>query len=128
MEHSMHQGEETHTHDQQKRSTRILSGTQAIRLIEQITGVRISKSTLWRWHLAGRITGTKIGRRFFTTEESVEAMLRNDALLAQPDHGSPGAQARDRLLLRGNPRRANTTPESIDRTSTCQAHKSRRRP
>ena len=122
----MKHGHETEKHAEKQRVPRILSGTQAIRLIEQITGVRISKSTLWRWHLVGRLTGTRIGKRFFTTEESVEAMLRDDASIAPRGLEDRGAQAAERIVRFSTHSRRNPKPESINQGAACRARRSPR--
>jgi len=48
------------------------------RCVQRITGYRPSRSTLWRWHLKGRLKTTRVGGRLFSTESAILEMLAQD--------------------------------------------------
>lgn len=57
---------------------RALGMSQIAALIEELTGHRPSRSTLWRWHLKGRLASRRIGGRLYATEAAIRAMLAAD--------------------------------------------------
>lgn len=63
---------------QQKDAERSLSASEIATLLKFITGHRPSRSTLWRWHLTGRLETRRIGGRIYATESAVRRMLERD--------------------------------------------------
>jgi glutathione S-transferase len=57
--------------------------------IEAHTGHKPGRSTLWRWHLTGRLAARRIGGRLFTTESAIREMLAADE---QRNRGSANAR------------------------------------
>ena len=76
---------------------RNLTAGQAIRAIQRIAGISVSRSTLWRWHIEGRLRGVRVGRRLFTTESGIRAMLREDSASNRAGTGERGAASALRL-------------------------------
>jgi hypothetical protein len=50
------------------------------RCVQRITGFRPSRSTLWRWHLKGRLKTIRVGGRLFATETAIREMLAQDEM------------------------------------------------
>jgi predicted DNA-binding transcriptional regulator AlpA len=75
----------------------LLTTSQAIRLIANLTGCNVSRSTVWRWHLTGRLPATRIGGRLFAAETSIRAMLERDKRSSVTDSALRGQEAADRL-------------------------------
>lgn len=51
----------------------------AVGPIEELTGVRVHRSCVWRWFLSGRLKGYRVGGRAFVTRKAIEEMLQADA-------------------------------------------------
>jgi predicted DNA-binding transcriptional regulator AlpA len=75
----------------------LLTTSQAIRLIAKLTSCRVSRSTIWRWHLSGRLPATRVGGRLFAAESSIRAMLERDKRSSVTDSALRGQKAADRL-------------------------------
>ena len=56
----------------------LLGMREIARFILAETGHKPSRSTLWRWHLTGRLQARRIGGRLYATETAVRAMLAAD--------------------------------------------------
>jgi hypothetical protein len=80
-------------------SERRLTAGQAIRAIQRIGGISISRSTLWRWHMDGRLGGIRVGRRLFTTEMNIRALLEKDQLISATTVAERGTAAAERLRI-----------------------------
>ncbi|MFO0963226.1 MAG: helix-turn-helix domain-containing protein [Phycisphaerales bacterium] len=63
----------------------------AARRIHELTGYKPGRSTLWRWHLSGRLPARRLGGRLYFTESAIRAMLEADALC---NRGTADARAR----------------------------------
>ena len=74
-----------------------LTAGQAIRAIRRIAGISVSRSTLWRWHMEGRLRSVRVGRRLFTTERDIRLMLREDSAGNRAGTGDRGAASALRL-------------------------------
>lgn len=85
-----------HSHASQGSERRLTAG-QAIRAIQWIAGISVSRSTLWRWHMEGRLRCVKMGRRLFTTERDIRAMLEEDSASNRAGTGERGAASALRL-------------------------------
>lgn len=80
------------THSTQPDTTEPLLGMGAIaRRIHALTGHKPGRSTLWRWHLSGRLEARRVGGRLYATESAIRAMLEADALC---NRGTADARAR----------------------------------
>jgi hypothetical protein len=53
--------------------------------IHELMGHKPSRSTLWRWHLTGRLDAKRIGSRLYATETAIRAMLAADE---EKNHGT----------------------------------------
>jgi hypothetical protein len=74
--------------------TEPLLGASAItHRVHELTGFRPSRSTLWRWHLTGRLETRRIGGRLYATESAVRRMLAADEQRNRGGAGSRGAAA-----------------------------------
>lgn len=78
-------------------ATKPMSAGQAINLIRRIAGVKISRSTLWRWRQEGRLRGVRIGKRLFTTEQWIRDMLQADRETNRSEAAQRGLAAAERL-------------------------------
>lgn len=67
------------------------------RCVQRITGYRPSRSTLWRWHLKGRLKTTRVGGRLFATEAAIHDMLTRDEMRNLGSCGTRAAAAVARL-------------------------------
>lgn len=67
------------------------------RFIERHTGHKPSRSTLWRWHLSGRMSARRVGGRLFATQSAILEMLAADEQRNRGSAGSRGAAAASRL-------------------------------
>ena len=56
-----------------------------------------SRSTLWRWHLTGRLDAKRIGSRLYATETAIRAMLAADEAKNHGTVNSRGQAAAARL-------------------------------
>ena len=75
-----------------------LLGASAIaHRVRELTGHRPSRSTLWRWHLTGRLETRRIGGRLYATESAVHRMLAADEQRNRGSAGSRGTAAASRL-------------------------------
>ncbi len=79
---------------------RLLTTSEAIRLIATLTGCNVSRSTIWRWHLTGRLPATRIGGRLFAAETSIRSMLERDKRSSVIDSARRGQDAADRLRVK----------------------------
>lgn len=78
---------------------RSLGLSEAARRIEQLTGFRPSRSTLWRWHLSGRLPSRRVGRRLLTTDRDIHRMLAEDEGKNRGSTQARGNEAGARLRL-----------------------------
>lgn len=67
------------------------------RLVYQLTGHKPGRSTVWRWHLTGRLEARRIGGRLYSTETMVSAMLAADEQRNRGSVNSRGEAAAARL-------------------------------
>jgi len=79
---------------------RVLGMSQIASRIEALTGHRPSRSTLWRWHLKGRLLSRRIGGRLYATETAIRAMLDADERRNRGSVGPRGEAAAARLMAR----------------------------
>jgi hypothetical protein len=70
------------------------------RCVQRITGYRPSRSTLWRWHLKGRLKTIRIGGRLLATESAIREMLAQDEMRNQGSSDSRAAAAVARMEQR----------------------------
>jgi hypothetical protein len=63
----------------------------------ELTGHKPGRSTLWRWHLSGRLTARRIGGRLYATESAIRAMLAADDQRNRGTIGERGRAAAARL-------------------------------
>ena len=81
-----------------QRNTEQMLGMGAIaRLVYQLTGHKPGRSTVWRWHLTGRLQARRIGGRLYSTETMVSAMLAADEQRNRGSVNSRGQAAAARL-------------------------------
>lgn len=59
---------------------KVMGMEQASKRIEELTGYKPSRSTLWRWIQAGRIQTRRIGTRYYTSESWII-----ESLFKRPD-------------------------------------------
>ena len=52
---------------------------QAVAFLEEQTGTRVHRATLWRWILTKRLASYRVGGKVRTTKRAVLAMLEADA-------------------------------------------------
>jgi hypothetical protein len=90
---------------------RSLSAGEIATLVKLITGHRPSRSTLWRWHLTGRLETRRIGGRLYATESAVRRMLAADEERNRGSAGARGTAAAARLsaAIKANARREATS-------------------
>jgi hypothetical protein len=55
-----------------------LTPQRAIALIHELSGVSISRQSLFRWMIQGRLPSTRVGSRLYTNEAAIRAMLAAD--------------------------------------------------
>ena len=67
------------------------------RLVYRLTGHKPGRSTVWRWHLTGRLQARRIGGRLYSTETMVSAMLAADEQRNRGSVNSRGQAAAARL-------------------------------
>ena len=67
------------------------------RRIYELTGHKPGRSTLWRWHLSGRLDATRIGGRLYATESAIRAMLAADEKRNRGSANTRGEAAAARL-------------------------------
>jgi predicted DNA-binding transcriptional regulator AlpA len=79
----------------------LLTTSQAIRLIANLTGCRVSRSTIWRWYFSGRLPATRVGGRLFASERQVREMLAQDSAMQRPTTAARGIAAANRLAMPG---------------------------
>ena len=65
--------------------------------IHELMGHKPSRSTLWRWHLTGRLDAKRIGGRLYATETAIRAMLAADEAKNHGTVNSRGQAAAARL-------------------------------
>ena len=65
--------------------------------ILEVPGHRPGRSTLWRWHLIGRLDAKRIGSRLYATETAIRAMLAADEAKNHGTVNSRGQAAAARL-------------------------------
>ena len=65
--------------------------------IYELMGHKPSRSTLWRWHLTGRLDAKRIGSRLYATETAIRAMLATDEAKNHGTVNSRGQAAAARL-------------------------------
>lgn len=75
--------------------------------IEKHTGHKPGRSTLWRWHLTGRLESRRIGGRLYATEGAIRRMLEADELRNRGSANARGEAAAKRIekLAAAMPRR-----------------------
>ena len=85
-------------HDKQTGNAEQLLGMAAIASrIHELMGHKPSRSTLWRWHLTGRLDAKRIGGRLYATETAIRAMLAADEAKNHGTVNSRGQAAAARL-------------------------------
>ena len=85
-------------HDKQTGNAEQLLGMAAIASrIHELMGHKPSRSTLWRWHLTGRLDAKRIGSRLYATETAIRAMLATDEAKNHGTVNSRGQAAAARL-------------------------------
>lgn len=67
------------------------------RRIYELTGHKPGRSTLWRWHLTGRLESRRIGGRLYATESAIRAMLTADEQRNRGSSNTRGEAAAARL-------------------------------
>jgi hypothetical protein len=85
---------------------RSLSAGEIATLVKLITGHRPSRSTLWRWHLTGRLETRRIGGRLYASESAIRRMLAADEQRNRGSAGTRGAAAAARHESRLSGRRS----------------------
>jgi hypothetical protein len=75
----------------------LLSSAYVRRRCYELSGYKPSPSTLWRWHLSGRLETTRIGGRLYATESAIRRMLERDAMRNRGTAGARGLAAAERL-------------------------------
>ena len=65
--------------------------------IHELMGHKPSRSTLWRWHLTGRLDAKRIGSRLYATETAIRAMLAADEAQNRGSVNERGQAAAARL-------------------------------
>ena len=84
-----------------------LLGASAItHRVHELTGHRPSRSTLWRWHLTGRLETRRIGGRLYASESAIRRMLAADEQRNRGSAGTRGAAAAARHESRLSGRRS----------------------
>ena len=76
---------------------KVFGMAQAAIRIQELTGFKPSRSTLWRWHLTGRLDAKRIGSRLYATETAIRAMLAADEAKNRGTVNSRGQAAAARL-------------------------------
>ena len=76
---------------------RALGMGEVAALIQSITGRKPSRSTIWRWHLSGRLVSRRIGGRLYATEQAVRHMLAADELRNAGSSKARGDAAKSRI-------------------------------
>ena len=59
---------------------KVFGMAQAAIRIQELTGFKPSRSTLWRWVEAGRIQTRRIGTRYYTSETWISECIACDQL------------------------------------------------
>lgn len=73
-------------------------GMKAIaQTIHALTGHKPGRSTLWRWHLSGRLASRRIGGRLYSTERAIREMLAADECRNRGSTNARGEAAAARL-------------------------------
>ena len=67
------------------------------RLVSRITGHEPSRSSVWRWHLSGRLETTRIGGRLYATESAIRRMLAADEQRNRGSSATRGIAAAARI-------------------------------
>jgi hypothetical protein len=83
--------------NEQKHAERLLSTGEITRLVCLITGHTPSRSSLWRWHLSGRLETTRIGGRLYATESAIRRMLAADEQRNRGSSATRGIAAAARI-------------------------------
>lgn len=65
--------------------------------IEKHTGHKPGRSTLWRWHLTGRLESRRIGGRLYATEGAIRRMIEADELRNRGSANARGDAAAKRI-------------------------------
>lgn len=75
--------------------------------IERHTGHKPGRSTVWRWHLTGRLESRRIGGRLYATESAIRRMLAADEQRNRGSANARGQAAAERIetLATSMPRR-----------------------
>ena len=86
---------------------RVLGMSAIAATIEKHTGHKPGRSTVWRWHLTGRLESRRIGGRVYTTESAIRRMLAADELRNRGSANARGQAAAERIetLATSMPRR-----------------------
>jgi hypothetical protein len=61
------------------------------------TGHKPGRSTLWRWHLTGRLESRRVGGRLYATECAIRRMLEADELRNRGSANTRGEAAAKRI-------------------------------
>jgi hypothetical protein len=75
--------------------------------IARFTGHKPGRSTVWRWHLTGRLESRRIGGRIYATESAIRKMLAADEQRNRGSVNARGQAAAERIekLAAAMPRR-----------------------
>jgi len=67
------------------------------RRLRELTGHKPGKSTVWRWHLTGRLESRRIGGRIYSTESAIRRMIEADELRNRGSANTRGEAAAKRI-------------------------------
>ena len=65
--------------------------------IEKHTGHKPGRSTLWRWHLTGRLKARRVGGRLYATESAIRRMIEQDETRNRGSANARGVAAAKRI-------------------------------
>jgi hypothetical protein len=83
--------------ESQGEAERVLGMAAIAACIEKHTGHKPGRSTLWRWHLTGRLGSRRIGGRLYATESAIRRMLEADELRNRGSANARGEAAAKRI-------------------------------
>ena len=80
-----------------RNAEQMLGMGEIARLVYELTGHKPGRSTLWRWHLTGRLQARRIGGRLYASATAVSAMLAADEQHNRGSINDRGQAAASRL-------------------------------
>ena len=75
----------------------LLTSSGIARRIQELTGHKPGRSTLWRWHLTGRLKSRRIGARLYAADSAIREMLAADEERNPSSAGARGKAAAARV-------------------------------